>query len=60
MTAAKRPVVTDGNVSFADGLEQQDSVNSKATPASPTMQQKAKGRRNTSPVLLPLTEGDGS
>jgi hypothetical protein len=47
------------NVSFAAGREQQLPGNSKGKPAQPTTQQKAKGRRFTSPVLLPLTESDG-
>jgi hypothetical protein len=35
------------------------SDNRQDEPAQPTTQQKAKGRRIISPVLLPLGEGDG-
>jgi len=38
---------------------QPDRLGGKRQNAQPTKQQKAKGRRITSPVLLPLTEGDG-
>jgi len=34
-------------------------INRQDKSAQPTMQQKAKGRCNISPVLLPLDEGDG-
>jgi len=38
---------------------QRQQISRQDKPAQPTTQQKAKGRRITSPVLLPLDEGDG-
>nr|SPS05751.1 protein of unknown function [Candidatus Nitrotoga fabula] len=40
-------------------LLQQKQTGLQDKPAQPTEQQKAKGRRITSPVLLPLDNGEG-
>jgi len=45
--------------SAANKSAKRQQTNRQDKPAQPTKQQKAEGRRNTSPVLLPLDKGDG-
>ena len=52
------PRSTKGISAFNNPVQRQQP-NRQDKLAQPTEQQKAKGRRFTSPVLLPLTEGDG-